>query len=125
MSIESFIEKICVQTAVYWGAPTPDGYGKMTYDPPREIKCRWEDKTEVITGGDGQQIISSASIIVMEDLDYQGVLFLGSLDELTTAEEADPLTLMGITNMRAYHILRVEKVPMIKSDSVFVRKVYL
>jgi hypothetical protein len=127
MSIERFIKKICVQTAVYWGNPTPDGYGKMTYDPPVEIKCRWEQKMKTITTGNGDQIICNAIILVTQDLDDQGVLFLGELDELTSAEETNPLLVIGAyeDSKRAYTIKRIDKVPMIKSTSEFIRTVYL
>lgn len=120
MGIEKFIASVCVQTAVYWASPTPDGYGGYTFTDPAEITCRWEDKAELITDGKGNQIISKAQLLVTHDLDDEGYLYLGSLGDLTAGEQADPLTIE-----HAYQIKGISKVPMIKSTDEFVRTVYL
>lgn len=129
MSIESFIKKVCVQTAVYWGNPVPDGYGGMLFDDPVEIKVRWEDKTKVISTQAGQEVTSRSEVLTPLDLDYEGYLFLGTLDDVNDPNQAwnemhgiklNPATVQG-----AYQIVRVDKTPMVMSTKIFVRKVYL
>lgn len=89
MSIERFIKTVCVQTAVYWGNPRPDGYGGFIYDEPREIRVRWDDKIQVIESADGAEIISSAQLLVTEDLELEGVLWLGKLEDLMPESESE------------------------------------
>lgn len=112
------------QTAVYWASPVPDGYGGFTWDDPIEIDCRWVNSTKVILtravrGGGGEEIICQAEVQVNQDLDEQGMLYLGSLDDLDSGEEADPVTIST-----AYTIKRFDKVPTIKGNRFF-RKAYL
>jgi len=121
MGIEKFLQKICVQTAVYWGNPIPNGYGGMSYDVPIEIGCRWEDKAKVISDNTGQEIISLAEVLVTQDLSVQGILYLGKLTDLSTVQKANP----ALIENGAYSVKRIDKVPMIKSTTVFVRTVYL
>jgi len=123
MGIESFIRKMCVQTAVYWGNPQPDGYGKMTYDDPMEIYVRWDVKRRVVIGPDAKEINSDVEILTPEDLELQGVLILGTLEALfnsSSGSDEDPWT-VG----EAYEILALEKISMPKSTTQFVRKAYL
>jgi len=47
-------------------------------------------------------------------------LFLGDLDDLDSAEEADPMSADG-----AYEIQRFEKTPAIRSTTQFTRVAYL
>ena len=49
MSITSFIKRIAVQDCVYWGNPVNDGFGGTTFDYPVEIKCRWTEKTRILS----------------------------------------------------------------------------
>ena len=123
MGIEKFIQKVCVQTAVYWGNPKSDGYGGMTFDDPVDILCRWDVGSSklpnVIGDGRGNEIITRAEILVTQDLDEQGWLYLGSLSELDP-ESNDPKLVDG-----AYEIKRFDKIPMIKKTDVFVRKAYI
>ena len=122
MSIISFIEKVCVQTAVYWGNPKPDGTGGMTYDPPKEIKVRWEDKAQVITDNIGKEIVSRSEVLVTSDLDEEGMLFLGTLADLDYyyLQREDPRKVE-----KAYEIKRVDKTPLFRSVDEFVYIVYL
>jgi hypothetical protein len=133
MSIEKFIKKVCVQTAVYWGNPQDDGTGGKTFTDPVELKpplngVRWEETTQVITNSQGREIVSKAQILVCQDLDEEGYLFLGTLEDLDSLDSSgdssggyyNPIEIDG-----AYEIKRFDKTPMIKSKTTFVRKAYL
>jgi len=120
MGMESFIARLCVQTAVYWGTPTEDGYGIKTFVDPVEIDCRWEDTLEVISDAKGNEVVSGSAIYVTQDVDEQGYLYLGTLDDLNSGEEADPTTIE-----KAYEIKRFEKIPALRRTDDFLRKVYL
>jgi hypothetical protein len=117
MGIEKFIRRIAVQTAVYWGNPVDDGYGGLTFDDPVEIKCRWEDTAELITAADGEQYVTKANIMVTQDVDVNGYLLLGTLNNLDSDQMDDPKEVSGACRIRQF-----AKVPMIRSTSAFVRK---
>ena len=118
--IEKFLLKLSVQTAVYWGTPANDGYGKITFDAPVEIAVRWDASDRVLTSSTGAQHISRAEVIVNQDVDEEGYLYLGVLEGLTVAQKADPKLVTG-----AYIIMRFDKVPMIFKTDEFVRKAFL
>lgn len=124
MSIISNITKNCTQTAVYWASPTPDGKGGMTYADPVEISCRWEDRVEVVAmaGEDrkGIEEVSKAVVYVLQDVAEQGMLYLGTLDDLDSDEEDAPETIDG-----AYRIKRFDKIPRLGSTTEFMRKAYI
>ncbi len=121
MGIEQFITRACTQTAVYWGDPVADGYGGWTFGSayPTEISCRWEARTEVISDGQGNEIVSRARVYVTEDVEEEGWLFLGTLDDLDSAAEEDPMKADSV-----YKIKRFDKIPSIRGDD-FVRIAYL
>ena len=120
MGIEKFIKKISVQTAVYWGNPENDGSGGFVFDEPVEIKCRWEDKIQTVDNSDGSEVVSDAFILTNEDLDEEGYLFLGTLDDIDSDELSDPKSKSG-----ARKIVNQSKIPMIRSTTEFVRLYYL
>lgn len=107
------------QKAVYWGNPQPSGYGGLTYDEPIEIDCRWVDSAQIITDAKGNEIVCRATVQVNRDLDEEGLLYLGELEDLDSSEEADPQTIS-----KAYSIKRFDKTPNIKATSYF-RMAYL
>ena len=118
MSIISFIRKVTPQTVVYWGNPTPDGFGKYTYDSPVEIKVRWDDVSSIISDNQGREITSNATILLNQNVDEQGYLYLGSLSDL----DSDP-TPLNVS--KAYMISKVETTPLFKSTTQFVYQCYL
>lgn len=118
MSIESFIKKVCVQTAVYWGNPTPNGFGGYTFSAPVEVKCRWDDTNEFQRNANGVEFVAKAKVLVTQDMDLGGWLFLGSLDDL----ESNPVP---TKSDGAFMIGKFIKVPMIKKTDVFVRTAFL
>ena len=131
MGIGNFIQRICQQTAVYWGDPSEDGKGGLTFGSmyPIEILCRWEKRTEVLSmlggGRKSEELISKALVMVVQDVDEQGYLFLGTLDDLNSDEEDNPQIVKG-----AYRIQKFDKIPAVRhtedtdSDD-FIRKAYL
>ena len=123
--IEKFIKSVCVQTAVYWGNPQPDGFGGSTFDDPVEIPVRWEEKMQTITGTDGKEFVSSTEVLVTDDYDLGGFLMLGSLNDLESSgtESSDVISPLELSN--TYEIKHRDRIPMIKSTTVFVRKLYL
>ena len=107
------------QTAVYWGSPTNDGYGGFTYADPVEISCRWEYKRELFMDNEGRQLISNAGVQVSQDLDIQGLLFLGDLDDLDSDQEESPIGVDGV-----FEIKQLDKIPTI-NGSAYYREVWL
>lgn len=118
--ILSFIKRVCVQRAVYWGAPEADGFGGYSFSEPKEVSVRWDDKTERVTDSNGNEIVSRAEIMVTEDVDEGGCLYLGELDSLSEGEKANPQSVEG-----AFLIKRVDRSPLYRSTNKFVRTVYL
>lgn len=118
--IIKFLKKqVCAQTAVYWGNPIKDAYGNMVYDDPVEIAVRWDDQTELVRDSTGKEVVSKAQVIVLQDLDVDGWLYLGALSEF-----GSPLP--GPTDVDgAYKIIRFDKNPLFNNVSEFVRQVYL
>ena len=114
--MEAMLNRQLQQTAVYWASPTSDGYGTMTYDDPVEIKCRWQNKMRVIQTGNGEAIVCQSEVWVLEDLDEQGMLYLGELDDLDSNE---------LPPDSASEIKIIEKTPAMGSTTVFLRKVFL
>ncbi len=107
------------QTAVYWHSPATTGYGGLTWDTPVEIPCRWVAKVQLVVAQNGEQLISQATAQVEQDVDIQGILFLGVLDDLTTAQKADPQLIAA-----AYTIKAFGKTPTMQANDFF-RKAYL
>jgi len=128
MGIEQFIEKVCVQVAVYWGSPVTTGTGGKTFAYPVEIDCRWENSDKILRSADGQQFVCSAQVLVTQDLDRGGFLMLGTLAELDEIgrlhnrydAKANPLKVSN-----AYEIRQFDKTPMIKKTDQFVRRVFI
>lgn len=113
MGISQFIKSICVQPAVYWGNPQPDGFGGITYDDPIQVYVRWDDKVQSVIAQNGELFVSKSVILTPDDFELQGKIKLGLLSEIGT-DETD-----------AWEIKVIEKTPMIKSKTEFVRTMYL
>ena len=120
MSILSFIKKISVQPAIYWGAPESDGEGGFTFDEPTQIYVRWDDEVKVRRDNNGTIFTCQAVVLVNEDLEIGGWLKLGEVTDLDSELENNPKNYSD-----AYLIGRVSKVPLLKSKTKFVRTVYL
>ena len=106
-------------TAVYWGNPADDGYGGRTFDDPVEIACRWEGRSELFVDDKGREVRSLAIVFCAEEIDLGGKLFLGSLGDLSSGEEADPQGVADVLEVRKF-----DKVPDVPGDT-FLGTVWL
>ncbi len=118
MGISALINRICKQTCVYWGSPVKSVSGGYTFDFPEEIPCRWEKKTKVMKDNNGREFISKAQVILLQDVDLQGYLFLGILNDL----ESDFRVPIGKKD--CYQIKGFDKIPGISGND-FKRVAYL
>lgn len=110
------IDSMLVQTAVVWKNPSPDGYGKYTYDSPTEISVRWQDKQELYRNEAGEQVPSEAVVFVGEDLDVGDILYYGEISDMDSS---------GVNPEDTGHRIKSwEKIPTLDGTQ-FVRKCYL
>ena len=125
MDIEKVILRACNQVAVYWGGPVSDGYGGKSFDNPVEILCRWQDEVQTISKTEGKEILSKSVVYVLQDLDEEGWLFLGTLDSLYDLAESSFGAISDPKKFEnTFEIIRFDKIPDKKAVE-FVRKAYL
>lgn len=113
-----FPERNLNQTCVYWSAPVNDGYGGYTWATPVELDCRWVLKTNVLMSVNGRELVSTVEVRVKQDVDEEGMMWLGNLTDLTLAQQADPI------EAGAFQIKSFSKVPTLDATR-FSRKAYL
>ena len=118
--LDSYMKRMCIYTAVYWKTPVADKYGAFSFDDPVEIKCLWKDKITLIRNNEGREVTTMAKVYVLEDLDESGMLFNGTLNDLTTAQKSDPKTIPS-----AYEIKKFLTTPSIYLKNEFNRAALL
>ena len=112
MGIDTFIASKCTQPIVYWGNPVSDGFTGFTYDDPVEILGRWEELNEVIMGMDGKEMISQARVFLTQEVDTEGALWLGSLDDLDSGAVPDD------SSVAALYIIAFSRLPKLGSATM-------
>lgn len=115
----SFLIDNLLQTVVYWGNPTPDGYGSFTFDSPVEISVRWENRTELFIDRTGAESKSFAIVYLGQDVDVGGWLFLGELDDIDSGLTDTPHLVPDAREIRGFR-----KIPSLNAE-IFERKVWL
>lgn len=95
------------QKAVYWdGSTQVDGFGTPIYQTPVEIDVRWEIKNELYIDKYGNEKTSKSIVYPDTELEENGYLYLGKLDDLSVEQKADPKLLED-----AYIISAIQKTP--------------
>jgi hypothetical protein len=118
--ISNWLINQCTQTAVYWGNPTSDGYGHHLFDPPVEIPCRWQDSTIEVATSNGESQTSRAVVYLLQDVQNEGMLMLGNIADLTEDQIITPKNIAD-----AWIIIKFDKTPYLRDNTVFLRKAYL
>ena len=117
MSVASFLNRFCTDTVVYWGIPVTELDGSKQFASPVEIKALWKEEIEMIRNTEGKEVVSNATVYVLQDLEDHGMLFHGELVDLTLAEKNDPKK-----REDAYEILLFIKTPALHLKTEFNRK---
>lgn len=121
----------CTQVCVYWGSPNETGDGGKVFANPIEIACRWENINQVVSDAKGNEITSRALVFIGEDIDVdeEGMLFLGTLDDLEALYDDSSGDSSGVwydpmSIDKAYIIKRFQKTPTLDGLG-YLRKAYL
>jgi hypothetical protein len=127
MGIEAEIGKMLTQDCVYWGSPVNDGEGGFTFANPVSLKCRWEEMRQIVTDAKGNEITSRALVFLTQDVVEEGMLYLGTLDDLYDLYgESSGGTLDSPKDITGTYIIkRFQKTPAFGSSTEFLRKAYL
>jgi len=133
MGLENVLRRQFKQKCVYWGSPVNDGQGGYTFADPVELDCRWERMDQIVKDDKGKEFTSRAVIFLGQDVDYDGLLYLGTLDNLyDIVDESsagildDPKTFFADhPTAPIFTIRRFQKVPALGSTTDFLRKAYL
>lgn len=83
--------------ATYWGSPSKDGWGSVTFSSPVILDVRWENIAERVLSYKGEEFVSRSVIWVKIDLELGGYLFLGE------SSAADPTSLNNAFEIRMIH----------------------
>ena len=65
------------QTATYWKAGGLDDFGNPSFEAPRTISVRWEDRGELFYDSEGRERRSQSMVGVGEDMSIGDYLQLG------------------------------------------------
>lgn len=95
--------------AVYWASRGKTQFGKVLFEAPVEIKCRWEDGITVRRDADGVERIFNARVFVDRDMDVNGKLWHGKLVDVPVQD--DP----SIPPEEALMIERFDKTPNLRN----------
>jgi hypothetical protein len=112
------LERKLKQKCVYWAVNTFDEFGKITFEEPVEISCRWEDNVVLFVDSTGESRPSKAIVYLVTDTDLTGWLWKGTLVELDS-DYNDPRELKD-----AQEIKGRGKIPSLNNENV-LRVVYL
>lgn len=105
----SLITRCQRETLVYWPPPSPDNgqenkFGELKWDAPKEMTCRWDDKTQEIQTGEMTRVVSRVEIISETKLQVNGYVYRGTLSSLTYPDSPT-------CNPNCYPILKVSETP--------------
>lgn len=120
MGFARFLSKIRKQTAVYWAPSETTGGNKVeTFADPVELQVRWAGTTEQMYREEGTPFVPKFKVMVGQDVETGGFMWLGRLSELGYQEKKNPRLL----NL-AYRIEAFKSVPDIKNTATY-RVAYL
>ena len=110
--MKRLLDKCRKQDAVYWPPSSErfDEYGRPIVSDPVQLKVRWEDKAEEFIDAQGTKQVSSAKVIVGEDLEIGGLLMLGTLSDVDSSFPEDPKSKFEVKEIRMF-----EKIPDLKA----------
>lgn len=94
------------EKAVWWRNVVPGGAGQRSFDDPIEINVRWEQRSVLFTNAAGEELQSEHVVYPDRDVAEGDMLMRGTLDDIDSGEEADPLTVDGAHTVRGFESIR-------------------
>lgn len=79
----SIISRMRRQRAVYWEQNGIDRFGKLSFNEPVEIKCRWDDGNQDLRTPQGQSIMFNSVVYVDREMKIGDMLMKGELESGT------------------------------------------
>lgn len=76
--------------AVYWAPDEMGSLGTRTFIAGRHVCVKWFDRADVFRKTTGEEAVSSAVVLVGEDMEIGGYLWLGNYGSLSAAQQANP-----------------------------------
>lgn len=121
----SIITKVLKQRCVYWAPSGPDKYGQPSFvSAYQELACRWDEGNEEKVKNDGGTMVSTAQVMVSEDVQVHGVLLLVVEDPITKQILNVPFPNDPFSNPGAFEIQSFEKTPNFNATE-FLREAFL
>lgn len=120
MSVSNHIRRLCRETIVYWPEPKAAVGGELEYGIPIEIKCFWKDKQENMIDDQGKEIVTRAMVYVLQDLVQHGMLFRGTLNDLTHGDKTLPQQVPEALEIKLF-----KKTPTLTANPEFNRRAIL
>ena len=110
----SIITRMRKQVCMYWGAPTPDGFGNNTFDDAVEVDCRWDDTQQKFVAPSKEELVSRSVVYPELVFEVGGYAWLGTRGELEAAGysvSSNPITeVAGAREVRGF-----DKIPNLRN----------
>lgn len=94
------------QTAVLWEWNSEDVHGEPLVELPIEVKVRWVWQTRQVQAANGNNITTSATVIVNRDIPINSLMWLGTkqaYDETTEDTVMQVVSQGSTTDLKARH----------------------
>lgn len=131
----SWLSRLLDEETVYWPPPKNNGKGGFIWEFPIQVLTRWQYSRRRTTGPEARYLVSGTKLImntsVWSEYDFQpgGYLWKGTLKELQTIFDPDPVYALEGYEVNVYNlasqIMSVEKIRAVSSRIIALRKAYL
>lgn len=95
----SWLQNRLNQQATYWEKTGKSTYGDPSFDSPRTILVRWEDKNVVFTNAAGEEAVASSRVFLGEDIRAGDFLFLGVSTTVDPKGLTDAMKVQGFSKI--------------------------
>jgi len=118
MSLQEFINRTAAQDIVHWQLLSIDAYSRETFAAGQDLKARWTEAQELVVDSKGEERMSIAKALVLQDMSEGDYLWLGAIAD--SEYDADP---KDVDN--ALRVVAFQKIPELGSADKFIRYAYL
>lgn len=106
-----FPNKNLRQTATLWHLLGLDAFGKPSFAPPIQRRCRWQQGAEIFLDTQGEQQVASAVVYInSEEVKAGDYLVLG------TTSETNPIVIRN-----SWPVRRIQRSPRLKGQGFFTK----